>query len=879
MADFTTRDKVALLKDFLNVVGTETEGVEVKITQDADNGMRFYADPEVVIEVKNATLAQLDAGTPVYVSGTAASGKPEVSPAQANSTTTMPAIGLVQDDIASGAEGFVVAGGLVLQLDTDTPAWDDGTPLYVSPTVAGGLTSTRPTGTTELVQKVALVTRRHPTVGSVIVMGAGRTNDIPNDLVTLTGVSLGDSDLGTFTGTTIADNETIKGALQDLETAVEAGGGVKYHGRYDTEAETARSGATTTTEIYYTARPDGDGYAESEVTTSTPAGFVIDRKLYFSDKFNADPDTASDWTLYTTQPAENTAFATAKASLLAGLSNTDGTANTRGTLPVSLKMEHRFSQDLLLEDFPGAAAAYSLRKISADYTGDAIRIREDGTDTETDIGFDADGNLNTAAIASWCGSNNGFVVTWYDQSGNSRDATAAADSNEPQIYDGTDGQITENGKPAIQWTTSHALQTAATLPAADLNEYSVTLVFSGGSGFQVPAKVIQGSTYVYPVEINSGQYWVRWGDATSRTSLASTDAGQHLVAVYGRDSATTSYAYWDGSQISITNSGRAVAVNHSIIFGNGGGSAFAGKLQEHIVWHSDQFSNRTDIEADISAYWQSNKRTLDAYPGAAAAYSVRKLDNDYTGSALRVREDSGNTETDIGFDSNGDLDTAAIASHCGSANGYVVTWYDQSGSGNDVTQATTTRQPQIYNGSAVITRNGKPAVHFFESASTPTGLGGVTLNVSNRSRTIFSVQSLELTGSSGFAHVLGAGMLSRYEYFPAASGFGLYTQNHRTATRVDVANYVAETAGAQILKVDVANTTNAQIYKNGTQLASVTDNNSNWSYSQWGLGGMPNFGAHASGSTLAEVVMYESDQLTNRTGIEGDINTYFSIYP
>jgi hypothetical protein len=89
-----------------------------------------------------------------------------------------------------------------------------------------------------------LVARSHGSAGTLIVMGAGRTNDIPNDLVTLTGVSLGDSDLGTFTGTTIADNETIKGALQDLETAVEAGGGVKYHGRYDTEAETARSGAT-----------------------------------------------------------------------------------------------------------------------------------------------------------------------------------------------------------------------------------------------------------------------------------------------------------------------------------------------------------------------------------------------------------------------------------------------------------------------------------------------------------------------------------------------------------------------------------------------------------------------------------------------------------
>lgn len=42
------------------------------------------------------------------------------------------------------------------------------------------------------------------------------------DLTTLSGVTQGSVDLGTFTGDTIADNQTVKGALQDLETAHEA---------------------------------------------------------------------------------------------------------------------------------------------------------------------------------------------------------------------------------------------------------------------------------------------------------------------------------------------------------------------------------------------------------------------------------------------------------------------------------------------------------------------------------------------------------------------------------------------------------------------------------------------------------------------------------
>ena len=44
------------------------------------------------------------------------------------------------------------------------------------------------------------------------------------DLRTLSGTSDEDEDLGTFTGSTISDNVTIKAALQSLETAVETKG-------------------------------------------------------------------------------------------------------------------------------------------------------------------------------------------------------------------------------------------------------------------------------------------------------------------------------------------------------------------------------------------------------------------------------------------------------------------------------------------------------------------------------------------------------------------------------------------------------------------------------------------------------------------------------
>ena len=47
------------------------------------------------------------------------------------------------------------------------------------------------------------------------------TDQNTDDLVTLSGVDENSTTLGTFTGSTLANNETIKSALQDLVTAVE----------------------------------------------------------------------------------------------------------------------------------------------------------------------------------------------------------------------------------------------------------------------------------------------------------------------------------------------------------------------------------------------------------------------------------------------------------------------------------------------------------------------------------------------------------------------------------------------------------------------------------------------------------------------------------
>jgi hypothetical protein len=95
-----------------------------------------------------------------------------------------------------------------------------------------------------------------------------------------------------------------------------------------------------------------------------------------------------------------------------------------------------------------ATAAYGLRRLYASWTGAAIRVRRSSDDSEADIGFTANGELNTTALLAFCGSGDGFVTTWYDQSVNGHHATQGTAANQPQIV--SNGVIEkQNGRPAL----------------------------------------------------------------------------------------------------------------------------------------------------------------------------------------------------------------------------------------------------------------------------------------------------------------------------------------------------------------------------------------------------------------------------------------------
>lgn len=91
---------------------------------------------------------------------------------------------------------------------------------------------------------------------------------------------------------------------------------------------------------------------------------------------------------------------------------------------------------------------------------------------------------------------------------------------------------------------------------------------------------------------------------------------------------------------------------------------------------------------------------LDAFAQPSGAYSFRKLRTAYTGNAIRIRRASDNAELNIGFlgfvpGLGAPWDEAAAVAHCAATTCFGRTWYDQSGLGKDIGNATPANQPQL----------------------------------------------------------------------------------------------------------------------------------------------------------------------------------------
>jgi hypothetical protein len=276
---------------------------------------------------------------------------------------------------------------------------------------------------------------------------------------------------------------------------------------------------------------------------------------------------------------------------------------------------------------------------------------------------------------------------------------------------------------------------------------------------------------------------------------------------------------------------------------------------------------------------------LDTYSGAAAAYSLRLLRTAYTGSAIRVRRASDNTEQDISFVDN-ELDTSALTTFCSGTNGFVKTWYDQSGNGYDATQATASNQPQIVSSGSVILDNGKPAILWNKTNNNNLRNPSVSTSAS---MTFSWVGSITLpTSSFSYAFEIGAfGASTGYLFTPrihngvfdyATGDLVNFGKGYTTSSAPRfISNGVQVVSDTQVLFNGILTSTIAKAYKNNSAITSRVAIAASVPITSSLKIGTNTFNEAYPGK-MQELIFWGLDQDANINGINTNTNDFYSIY-
>ena len=249
---------------------------------------------------------------------------------------------------------------------------------------------------------------------------------------------------------------------------------------------------------------------------------------------------------------------------------------------------------------------------------------------------------------------------------------------------------------------------------------------------------------------------------------------------------------------------------------------------------------------------------LDTYTGASVGYSLRNLKSSTT-NVVKIRRSSDNAEQDFTAAGITDGTLTTFTGTGGTDDGFVTIWYDQSGNGNNSTQSTANLQPKLVSAGVVNLENGKPAILYDTS-------GAQTLSFTTRltnNRSVFATVNPLTPASSYKQAIMGDNIV--YNYLGGVGTQWLTTLAPNAIKQGnDFVNGVSSdltttsrVANQQVL-ISMIHTTSTGISSRISQDRAITTRSWQGNYQ--------------------ELIVYPTDQTTNLTAIDANINTHYSIY-
>jgi hypothetical protein len=406
----------------------------------------------------------------------------------------------------------------------------------------------------------------------------------------------------------------------------------------------------------------------------------------------------------------------------------------------------------------------------------------------------------------------GFVSKWYDQSGNDNHATQGTDASQPKIVDAGVLVRGNTGEPAFTGDGVDDILSLSSSINFGTGEFFVSTVVDVDTG----GVVIGSASPNWMLLVTTSSIQVRASN-TNVIYIISPDsvltAGEsYLISLSRVGNDITAYVNGVAqADVETVVSTDTFSADRFLQRGTNG-NPYPDPVSEIIIYNSDQSANRTAIEANIGE-----------------TYGI-----------------------------------TGIPAYDNTVDGFVETWYDQSGNGNDATQSVAGSQPKIVDAGVLVsggldfdgvndllvgTHNVTSAYNFF---SVTTDEGSATSYIAD-------------TGSSASNGV-------NYGRTLNSGGNRQLTLNHGGFTAVNATGFLV---GTELISQSYDGTT-INAFVDGS-LVGTSVQGYIASGTVLSLGASGSAGAFLNGK-MAEIILYNSDQSATRVAIETNINDHYNIY-